>query len=338
MLGAVLGPTDPVAATAIAGRVGAPRRVVTVLEGESLVNDATALIAFRFAVAAVVTGSFSLVDAVGEFALGHRRRRRHRHRRRRAHRRAAAADRRPADGGGAHAPDAVLRLPPGGGARPLRRRRRRHRRHLLGDARAADLHADEPAAAQRAVGARDLPAQRRAVRARRAAAARRSSTRSTGYGAGEVARLRRGRDRHGGRRALPLGLPGDLAAAGRSPGGSASAIPGRGWQAPFAIAFTGMRGAVSLAAALSIPEIDRGRRRVPVPRPDHLPHVRDDRLHGLRRGAHAAGAAARARARRRRAGAARGGQGAAARRGGRAAADRGAARARTGCATTRPSA
>jgi len=70
VLGAVLGPTDPVAATAIAGRVGAPRRVVTVLEGESLVNDATALIAFRFAVAAVVTGSFSLVDAVGEFALG----------------------------------------------------------------------------------------------------------------------------------------------------------------------------------------------------------------------------------------------------------------------------
>jgi CPA1 family monovalent cation:H+ antiporter len=44
--------------------------VVTVLEGESLVNDATALIAFRFAVAAVVTGTFSLVDAVGEFALG----------------------------------------------------------------------------------------------------------------------------------------------------------------------------------------------------------------------------------------------------------------------------
>ncbi len=70
VLGAVLGPTDPVAATAIAGRVGAPRRVVTVLEGESMVNDATALIAFRFAVAAVVEGTFSLVDAIGEFALG----------------------------------------------------------------------------------------------------------------------------------------------------------------------------------------------------------------------------------------------------------------------------
>jgi monovalent cation/hydrogen antiporter len=70
VLGAVLGPTDPVAATAIASRVGAPRRVVTVLEGESLINDATALIAFRFAVAAVVEGTFSLVDAIGEFAIG----------------------------------------------------------------------------------------------------------------------------------------------------------------------------------------------------------------------------------------------------------------------------
>jgi CPA1 family monovalent cation:H+ antiporter len=69
VLGAVLGPTDPVAATAIAGRVGAPKRIVTVLEGESLVNDASALTAFRFALAAVVTGSFSLLDAVGEFVV-----------------------------------------------------------------------------------------------------------------------------------------------------------------------------------------------------------------------------------------------------------------------------
>ena len=69
VLGAVLGPTDPVAATAIAGRVGAPRRIVTILEGESLINDATALIAFKFAVAAAVTGTFSLTDAAGEFVL-----------------------------------------------------------------------------------------------------------------------------------------------------------------------------------------------------------------------------------------------------------------------------
>lgn len=69
VLGAVLGPTDPVAATAIAGRVGAPRRIVTVLEGESLVNDSTALIALRFAVGAATAGTFSLVDAAGDFAL-----------------------------------------------------------------------------------------------------------------------------------------------------------------------------------------------------------------------------------------------------------------------------
>lgn len=66
-LGAVLAPTDPVAATEIAGRDRAPRRFITVIEGESLVNDSTALIAYRFAVAAAVTGTFSLSDAVGTF-------------------------------------------------------------------------------------------------------------------------------------------------------------------------------------------------------------------------------------------------------------------------------
>lgn len=67
-LGAVVSPTDPVAAGAIAGRVGAPRRFVTVVEGESLVNDASGLIAYRFAVAAAVSGSFSLLSALGTFA------------------------------------------------------------------------------------------------------------------------------------------------------------------------------------------------------------------------------------------------------------------------------
>jgi monovalent cation/hydrogen antiporter len=57
VLGAVVSPTDPVAAATIASRVGAPRRYVTVVEGESLVNDSTALIAYKFAVAAVVTRS-----------------------------------------------------------------------------------------------------------------------------------------------------------------------------------------------------------------------------------------------------------------------------------------
>ena len=63
-------PTDPVAATSIAGRLGIPRRVVSIVEGESLVNDATALVAYRVAVAAVVAGSFSLVGAGARFVVG----------------------------------------------------------------------------------------------------------------------------------------------------------------------------------------------------------------------------------------------------------------------------
>jgi CPA1 family monovalent cation:H+ antiporter len=67
VLGAIVSPTDPTAATAIAERLGLPRRLVSLIEGESLVNDGTALVAYRFAVAAVVTGSFSLAAATGRF-------------------------------------------------------------------------------------------------------------------------------------------------------------------------------------------------------------------------------------------------------------------------------
>jgi CPA1 family monovalent cation:H+ antiporter len=69
VLGAIVSPPDAIAATSIAKRLGLPRRIVTILEGESLVNDATALVAYRFAVAAVVTGSFSLPRASGQFFL-----------------------------------------------------------------------------------------------------------------------------------------------------------------------------------------------------------------------------------------------------------------------------
>jgi monovalent cation/hydrogen antiporter len=67
VLGAIVSPTDPIAATAIMQRLGAPRRVVAIVEGESLVNDGTALVAYRFAVAAVLTGTFSLWEAGLEF-------------------------------------------------------------------------------------------------------------------------------------------------------------------------------------------------------------------------------------------------------------------------------
>jgi CPA1 family monovalent cation:H+ antiporter len=78
VLGAIVSPTDPVAATAIARRFGVPRRLVAIIEGESLINDGTALVAYRFAVAAVVTGAFSVweagltfvVSAAGGIAVG----------------------------------------------------------------------------------------------------------------------------------------------------------------------------------------------------------------------------------------------------------------------------
>ena len=69
VLGAIVSPTDPTAATTIAERVGLPPRLVSLIEGESLVNDGTALVAYKFAVAAVLTGSFSFADAAGRFAL-----------------------------------------------------------------------------------------------------------------------------------------------------------------------------------------------------------------------------------------------------------------------------
>jgi CPA1 family monovalent cation:H+ antiporter len=69
LFGAIVSPPDASAATAIIRKLGVPRRLVTVIEGESLVNDATALVAYRFALAAIVTGSFSLGDAALRFVL-----------------------------------------------------------------------------------------------------------------------------------------------------------------------------------------------------------------------------------------------------------------------------
>ena len=69
VLGAIVSPTDAVAATAIAQRLGIPQRIVTIVEGESLVNDATGLVAYRFAVAAVVAGVFSLGEASLQFVV-----------------------------------------------------------------------------------------------------------------------------------------------------------------------------------------------------------------------------------------------------------------------------
>ena len=68
-LGAIVSPTDAVAATSITQSLGVPRRIVTILEGESLVNDATGLVVYRVAVAALLTGAFSVWHASGAFVF-----------------------------------------------------------------------------------------------------------------------------------------------------------------------------------------------------------------------------------------------------------------------------
>jgi len=69
LLGAIISPTDIVAPLAIARKLGIPRRIIVILEGEGLANDATALVLYRFAVAAVSTGTFSLEQASVTFVL-----------------------------------------------------------------------------------------------------------------------------------------------------------------------------------------------------------------------------------------------------------------------------
>jgi CPA1 family monovalent cation:H+ antiporter len=69
VLGAIAAASDAVATTAIGERLSISRRILTILEGESLVNDASSLVAYRIAVAAVVTGTFSLKEAVPQFLM-----------------------------------------------------------------------------------------------------------------------------------------------------------------------------------------------------------------------------------------------------------------------------
>jgi CPA1 family monovalent cation:H+ antiporter len=69
VLGAIVSPPDAVAATAVTQRLRIPKRVITILEGESLVNDAAALVAYRVALAAAMTGAFSLGEASIQFLV-----------------------------------------------------------------------------------------------------------------------------------------------------------------------------------------------------------------------------------------------------------------------------
>jgi Na+/H+ antiporter len=69
VLGAIISPPDAVAAVAVMRRLGVPRSVVTILEGEGLVNDAVALVAYRMAMTAIVAGGFSVGEASWRFAF-----------------------------------------------------------------------------------------------------------------------------------------------------------------------------------------------------------------------------------------------------------------------------
>ncbi len=73
-LGAIVAPPDAVAAVALARRVGLPRNLVTVLEGESLFNDATSLVTLKVAIAAIGASTVAWAPAIGEFAWASRRR------------------------------------------------------------------------------------------------------------------------------------------------------------------------------------------------------------------------------------------------------------------------
>jgi CPA1 family monovalent cation:H+ antiporter len=69
VLGAIVSPTDPLAASSIARQVRLPQRIITILEGESLANDATGLVVYRIAVGAVMTGSFSFLGGAYQFVV-----------------------------------------------------------------------------------------------------------------------------------------------------------------------------------------------------------------------------------------------------------------------------
>ena len=172
VLGTIVSPTDPVAATAIARRLNVPGRIVTVVEGESLINDGTALVAYKFAVAAVLTGSFSLLEASWRVRGQRPRRDRRRDRDRRRHRLRPPPHPRTTRRDHDRPVQRLLRLPAGGGDRRLRDPGRGHGRDLHGTPDLAAHLADDPDPGSRRLRDRPVPAQLRALRADRTAAAR----------------------------------------------------------------------------------------------------------------------------------------------------------------------
>jgi CPA1 family monovalent cation:H+ antiporter len=251
VLGAIVSPTDPLAAATIMRRLDVPRRMVSTVEGEGLFNDATALVAYRFAVAAVVAGSFSLAEAGLKFVLG-------------------------AAGG------VAIGLAVGWIVAQIRRRTMDaqvsitislltgYAAFVPADAAGASavlatvtagiymgiqapriLPGADPAAGRLRVGHPGLPRQRHAVRAHRAAAASRRRRalwllcrRPRGLCAGRV------RVVVGTRLLWMFTVPYLIRALDRRPSQRARRSPARN---RLIIGWSGMRGAVSLAVALALP-------------------------------------------------------------------------------------
>ena len=136
ILGAVVSPTDPTAAAAIGRRLGVPRRLIDIVEGESLVNDGTALVLLRTAIVAAVAGSFSAWERGRPSRPQHRRWDRPRSRGRLRDPPRPASARQPAARGDDRISDRLPRLPAGDGDRRLGRARGRHRGRLHGLAHA----------------------------------------------------------------------------------------------------------------------------------------------------------------------------------------------------------
>ena len=250
-LGAIVSPTDALAATEVARRLNLPRRVVSILEGESLVNDGLALVLYKSAVAAAVAGTFSLWNAswhlvlnvVGGIAVGLAV----------ALRRAAGAKarRRPADRGGDRASLRLPRVPARVGDRRVGRARRGDDRRLHGLVHAgADERARRGSRATRSGRSSSSSSTRCCSRSSGC-----SCTRSPSRLADHVDADRRGagdrRRRH--RDPARLGADLHLRPALPLPRASASATRTRRGSAPVVIAWAGVRGAVSLAAALALP-------------------------------------------------------------------------------------
>ncbi len=301
VLGALVAPTDAVAANAIASRLGVPRRIATLIEGESLVNDATALVAYRFAVAAVLTGSFSLwhatwrfaVDVVGGIAIGLavgfvirmiRRRLNHSPTEIAIALLSGYFAYLPAQAAGVSAVLAAVTV--------------EHLRRLV---HAGADHRRDPVAGRRRVEHPHVPAERAALRAGRAAAAPdpRFAVRNLHVVAHRLMR------RSSARRSSAF------ASSGSTPPPTCPRLLSRRirerdpyppWQYSVLMGWTGLRGAVTLAAALALPLTTGRGRTVPGAEPADLPrllrHPRDARRPGA--DAAAADPAAAARGRRQR--------------------------------------